>query len=66
MDNNYDILNRLSKSKFRNSFHLKDKDFAYIEAKGLDEIEKHAYIFISKRLAPSIIKNDGKHPQISQ
>ena len=60
MDNNYDILNRLSKSKFRNSFHLKDKDFAYIENKGLDEIKKHAYDFINKRLAPKIIKNDGK------
>ena len=60
MNDNYNILNKLSKSKFRGSFHLKDKDFVYIENKGLDEIKKHAYDFINKRLAPNIIKNDGK------
>lgn len=60
MNDNYNILNKLSKSKFRSSFHLKDKDFVYIENKGLDEIKRHAYDFINKRLAPNIIKNDGK------
>ena len=33
MNDNYNILNKLSKSKFRGSFHLKDKDFVYIEKK---------------------------------
>ena len=50
----------LSKSKFRNSFHLKDKDIQYIDKKGIDTIKEHAYDFINKRLRPNIIPNDGK------
>ena len=55
-----DILDRLSKSKFRSSFHLKEKDFIYINEKGIDTIRNHAYDFINKRLAPKDIPNDGK------
>lgn len=51
---------RLSKSKFRSSFYLKNKDKEYIKNKGMDIIKKHAYDFVEKRLAPSIILNDGK------
>ena len=58
-DINY-LLYRLSKSKFRSSFHLKEKDIEYIDKKGLDKIKGHAYDFINKRLKPSIIPNDGK------
>ncbi len=54
------ILYSLSKSKFRNSFHLKDKDIKYIDDKGMDTIERHAYDLISKRLGPLVIPNDGK------
>ena len=57
MDN---ILDRLSKSKFRSSFHLKKADLDYIENKGLDVIESHARDFITTRLSPKEIKNDGK------
>ena len=58
---NYEyILNKLSKSKFRNSFKLKEKDIIYIKEKGLDKIKEHAYDFISKRLASNNIPNDGK------
>ena len=53
-------LNKSEKSKFRNSFHLKQKEIEYIEKKGLEEIEKQAYEIINKRLKPEIIKNDGK------
>lgn len=52
-------LNALSYSKFRNSFHLKEKDKQYIQNKGLDTIELHAYDFIKTRLAPKVISNDG-------
>ncbi len=55
-----EILERLAKSKFRSSFHLKEKDLLYIKDKGLDKIEDHAYDFINKRLKPKIIPNDGK------
>lgn len=53
-------LNSLSFSKFRSSFHLKDKDILYCQNKGLDVIEQHAIEFIEKRLAPAVIDNDGK------
>ena len=54
------ILDSLSKSKFRSSFHLSKKDKEYVTNKGLDKIREHAYDFIKKRLAPSQILNDGK------
>lgn len=58
--NNENILDKLYKSKFRSSFRLKQKDIDYINDKGLDKIKKHAYDFITKRLAPDVILNDGK------
>ena len=58
------ILNSLSKSKFRNSFHLKEKDKLYIEEKGLPVIKSHAFDFINKRLAPQNILNDGRQTPI--
>ena len=54
------ILDRLSKSKFRSSFHLKDKDILYIEDKGIDKIRNHAYEFVTKRLADTSHVTDGK------
>ena len=54
------ILESLSKSKFRRSFYLKNKDKEYVREKGIETIEKHARDFIEKRLAPKEIKNDGK------
>ena len=54
------VLEKLSKSKFRGSFHLKEKDIKYIDDKGLEKIKEHAYDFINKRLASSNLPNDGK------
>ena len=54
------ILDKLSKSTFRNRFHLKEKDIKYIDDKGMDVIREHTYDFINKRLAPAVIPNDGK------
>ena len=54
-----DMLSKLSKSKFRSSFHLRKYMKDYINDKGLEVIEKHAYDFISTRLAPNNPK-DGK------
>lgn len=53
-------LETLSHSKFRSSFHLKDKEKNYLKEKGMSVIETHAYDFIKKRLAPKDILNDGK------
>ena len=59
----YDLTNlftRLAQSDFRSSFHLKPKDREYIDKKGLDTIRQHAADFVSKRLAPAFIPNDGQ------
>ena len=58
--NNKEILYKLSKSKFRSSFTLKEKDINYTKEKGIEKIKEHAYDFINKRLAPKYIPNDGK------
>lgn len=55
-----EALDKLSKSTFRSSFHLSAKDKAYIDEKGMDTIRLHAYDFISSRLAPAELPNDGK------
>ena len=54
------ILQKLSLSTFRYSFHLKEKDIAYIKEKGLETIKKHADEFVKKRLAAKEPLNDGK------
>lgn len=55
-----DIFERLSQSKFRSGFKLKQKDIDYINQKGLDTIKRHAQDFIAKRVAPVFVTNDGK------
>ena len=54
------LFERLDNSKFRSSFHLKQKDIDYINQKGLDTIRQHAEDFIAKREAHAFIANDGK------
>jgi Domain of unknown function (DUF4186) len=51
---------RLSQSTFRSRFHLKEANKQYVSEKGLETIRLHARDFISKRLAPEHIPNDGK------
>lgn len=61
MQNDIDmVLIKLSKSKFRSSFHLSNSDIEYIKEKGIDVIKNHAEDFITKRLAPSKISSDGR------
>lgn len=60
MNNLEYILKKLSISKFRSSFKLKEKDIEYINKKGLNVIEEHAFQFIKKRLSCKVILNDGK------
>ena len=55
-----EALNKLSKSKFRSRFHLKEKDIIYVKDKGMDTIKSHTLDFINKRLKDSFIPNDGK------
>ena len=53
-------LNNLAKSKFRSSFKLRNKEVEYIKEKGFEVLEKHAFDFVSNRLKPKVIENDGK------
>lgn len=64
MDRRIEIVDRmlesLSHSKFRSSFHLKEEDIKYVNEKGLSVVEKHAREFIQKRLTDKYPLNDGK------
>ena len=53
-------LARLQASPFRSKFGLSAADRSYIEQKGLAVIRRHAEDFISQRLAPAEISNDGR------
>ena len=47
-----DLLDSLSKSKFRGSFHLNKKMKNYVKEKGFDKIKSDARDLITKRIAP--------------
>lgn len=58
--NTDDLFLRLSRSTFRQRFHLGTKETTYCYAKGKSVIAEHAADFIAKRLAPAEPDNDGK------
>ena len=49
-----------NRSKFRSSFYLDSDEVTYVKKRGIHEIQIHAREFVTRRLAPKIIKNDGK------
>lgn len=55
-----ETLERLSKSKFRSSFHLTRAEKKYIEEKGMDVIRQHAFDLIKKKIGDSEPLNDGR------
>lgn len=57
---NHEIKKKLKTSKFRNSFHLKEKEIEYIKEKGMETVKRHAIDFINTKLAPANPLNDGK------
>ena len=60
MEQCFNVLNKLVKSKFRSRFKLRAKRLEYIKDKGLDTIRSHACDFIRDRVAPAEPVNDGK------
>lgn len=54
------LFERLAASSFRRQFHLGEKEFNYLQRKGMPTILDHAAEFIETRLAPATPKNDGK------
>lgn len=59
------LFQKLSRSRFRNRFHLGFKEITYIKTKGIEAIKEHANAFIRQRLAPAQPKNDGKQTPMS-
>ena len=59
-------LDKLAKSKFRSSFHLRKYMIEYIDKKGMDEIEKHCEERIEKCLSSKDIKNDGEERKMRE
>jgi hypothetical protein len=50
----------LTHSNFRRGFRLRGKELAMLQGKGLEVMLVHAQDFITKRLIPAVIVNDGK------
>ena len=53
-------LDKLKSSPFRARFHLHAKELEYIRKHGMDSVRVHARQFVSVRLAPARIPNDGR------
>ena len=60
------LLDSLSKSKFRGSFHLNKNMKDYVNLKGIKKIEADARDLIIKRIAPKCPNNDGKQTPMRQ
>ena len=60
------LLESLSKSKFRGSFHLNNIMKEYVRENGLLKIEKDAKEIVTKRLGSKYPKNDGKQTPMKQ
>ena len=60
------ILLKLSKSKFRSSFHLNNKMKEYVNTNGMNKIKKDALEIINQRIKPKNPKNDGKQTPMKQ
>lgn len=56
----HDLFMRLSRSPFRQKFHLGPMEYRYCEEKGEERVKQHAADFIRERLAPAYPVNDGK------
>ncbi|MDZ4097480.1 MAG: DUF4186 domain-containing protein, partial [Methylophilaceae bacterium] len=55
-----ELFTALARSEFRRSFQLRGAELAYLQTKGLGLVLTHAEDFITKRLSPAVIPNDGK------
>ena len=60
MEQCFNVLDKLAKSKFRSKFKLRARELKYIQEKGLDTIYTHACAFIRDRIVPAEPVNDGK------
>ena len=54
------LFTALAKSKFRSRFHLRSQELQYLQDKGIDAVMQHARDFVTQRLAPAALPNDGR------
>jgi predicted Fe-S protein YdhL (DUF1289 family) len=54
------LFQALSKSAFRQRFHLQAQERAYLAKKGLPTVLRHAHELVDRRLAPAHPANDGR------
>ena len=66
MENVDIVLQKLSKSKFRSSFHLNKRMKEYVINNGYDELKIHAEEILRKRIQQAYPKNDGKQTPMKQ
>ena len=50
----------LEHSKFRSGFHLTKKEKEYVRERGMNIVKEHALAFLTDRIKPEAIPNDGK------
>ena len=53
-------LQRLSRQPFRAKFHLRGREAATVELRGMEAVRRHAGELLAKRLAPAAPYKDGK------
>lgn len=53
-------LEQIGKHHFRAKFHLRGRDRAVVDLRGLETVRKHAVDLIATRLAPADPRNDGR------
>ena len=53
-------LRALAKQPFRAKFHLRGRDAATVELRGMDIVRAHARELLAARVAPAEPRNDGK------
>jgi len=55
-----ETLRALARQPFRAKFHLRGRDAATVELRGMEVIRKHAADLLAKRVVPAQPHNDGK------
>jgi hypothetical protein len=53
-------LRALARQPFRARFHLRGRDAATVQLRGMDVVREHAAELLAERLAPAAPRNDGK------
>ena len=53
-------LEAIGRQRFRARFHLRGRERALVELRGMEVVRAHAEQFVDTRLAPAAPRNDGK------